>query len=207
MDPLVLAEVRRRIADEDEPLQLARARAPSSAPSPEIGALLAWAAAATSARAAVEIGACGGVSGLWLARGLAPRGVLTSVEADPYAHGLASDAFEGADTTGRVRCIQGDPATVLPRLSDGGYDLVLLQDGAGEYPDQLTHARRLLRPGGLLIARRVLRRGEDADALARFVDVLAEDHEGFRTTVLDVDEGLVLATRLGDDATAGDPTA
>jgi predicted O-methyltransferase YrrM len=119
----------------------------------------------------VEIGACGGVSGLWLARGLAPRGVLTSVEGDPYAHGLASEAFEGAGTAERVRCIQGEPATVLPRLSDGGYDLVLLQGRAADYPDHLAHARRLLRAGGLLIARRVLRRGEDSGgALARFLD-------------------------------------
>ena len=199
MDPLVLAEVRRRIADEDEALTAARSRAPSTAPSPEIGALLAWAAATTQARAAVEIGASGGVSGLWIARGLAPRGVLTSVEADPYAHGLASEAFEWSGTTERVRSIQGEPGTVLPRLSDAGYDLVLLQGRAAEYPDHLAHARRLLRPGGLLVARRVLRRGEDSDALARFVDALAEDREDFTTTVLDVDEGLVLATRLAED--------
>jgi predicted O-methyltransferase YrrM len=203
VDPQVLAEVRRRVADEDEALTSARGRAPSTAPSPEIGALLAWAAATTGARAAVEIGACGGVSGLWLARGLAPRGVLTSVEGDPYAHGLASEAFEGAGTAERVRCIQGEPATVLPRLSDGGYDLVLLQGRAADYPDHLAHARRLLRAGGLLIARRVLRRGEDSDALARFIDALAEDREGFTTAVLDLDEGLVLATRLADDEDEG----
>lgn len=196
MDPQVLAEVRRRLADEDEVLADARARAPGGTPSPEVGSLLAWAATTTGARAAVEVGACGGVSGLWLARGLAPRGVLTSVEPDPYAHGLASEAFESAAASDRVRSIQGEPATVLPRLSDAGYDLVLLQGRASDYPDQLAHARRLLRPGGVLVARRVLRRGEDPEALARFVDGLAEDREGFATTLLDLDEGLVLATRL-----------
>lgn len=204
MDPQVLAEVRRRLADEDEALTAARARAPREAPSPEVGALLAWAATTTTARAAVEVGACGGISGLWLARGLAPRGIVTSVEPDPYGHGLASDAFASAGAADHIRSIQGEPATVLPRLSDAGYDLVLLQGRAGEYPDHLAHARRLLRSGGVLIARRVLRRGEDPEALARFVDALAEDHEGFRSALLDLDDGLVLATRLVDDDEAGD---
>ena len=198
MDPQVLAEVRRRLAEEDAALAAARSRAPDDAPSPEVGTLLAWAATTTGARAAVEVGACGGVSGLWLSRGLATRGVLTSVEPDPYAHGLASDAFGQAEGADRVRSIHGEPATVLPRLSDGGYDLVLLQGAAADYPEQLDHARRLLRPGGVLIARRVLRRGEAPEALARFVDALADDHEGFASTLLDLDDGLVLATRLAD---------
>lgn len=199
MDPEVLAEVRRRLAEEDDALATARARAPGGAPSPEIGSLLAWAATTTGARAAVEVGACGGITGLWLARGLAPRGIVTSVEPDPYAHGLAREAFEDGGATDRIRSIQGEPATVLPRLSDAGYDLVLLQGRAGDYPDHLAHARRLLRVGGALVARRVLRRGEDPEALARFVDTLSGDHEGFRSTLLDVDEGLVLATRLADE--------
>lgn len=199
MDPEVLAEVRRRLAEEDDALATARARAPGGAPSPQIGSLLAWAATTTGARAAVEVGACGGITGLWLARGLAPRGIVTSVEPDPYAHGLAREVFEDGGATDRIRSIQGEPATVLPRLSDAGYDLVLLQGRAGDYPDHLAHARRLLRVGGALVARRVLRRGEDPEALARFVDTLSGDHEGFRSTLLDVDEGLVLATRLADE--------
>jgi predicted O-methyltransferase YrrM len=198
MDPQVLAEVRRLTASEDEDLVRTRARAGADAPSPEVGALLAWLASTTAARAAVEVGSCGGVSGLWLARGLTERGVLTSVEPDPYAHGLASEAFESAGRADRVRAILGEPDTVLPRLSDGAYDLVLLQSRPGDYPDQLPHARRLLRAGGVLVARRVLRHGEAPDALAGFLEALATDHDGFATTVLPLDDGLALATRRAE---------
>ena len=94
-----------------------------------------------------------------------------------------------------MRAIRGDAATVLSRLSDDAYDLVLVQGGAADYPDHLVHARRLLRPGGVLAARGVLRRGEAPDALAAFLEALASD-EGFATTVLPLDDGIALATRV-----------
>jgi predicted O-methyltransferase YrrM len=71
VDPQVLAEVRRLTAAEDDVLTQARGRAAGVVPSPEVGALLAWAATTTGARTVVEVGAAGGVSGLWIARGLA----------------------------------------------------------------------------------------------------------------------------------------
>jgi predicted O-methyltransferase YrrM len=195
MDPQLLAEVRRLTAVEDDAIAQARSRATGVAPTPEVGALLAWAAATVDARAAVEVGAACGVTGLWIARGLGERGVLTSIEADPHAHSLADDAFSQSSGARKVRGILGEPATVLPRLSDGGYDLMVLQSRPADYPEHLDHARRLLRPGGVLIARDVLRRGEAGGALATFLQRLAEDTEFFTTTVLPLDDGIALATR------------
>jgi predicted O-methyltransferase YrrM len=197
MDPQLLAEVRRLTAVEDDAIAQARSRATGVAPTPEVGALLAWAAATVQARAAVEVGAACGVTGLWIARGLVDRGVLTSIEADTHAHSLANEAFSGSGAR-KVRGILGEPDTVLPRLSDGGYDLMLLQSRPAEYPEHLEHARRLLRPGGILIARDVLRRGEAGGALATFLQRLAEDIASFTTTVLPLDDGIALATRRED---------
>ena len=94
------------------------------------------------------------------------------------------------------------PATVLPRLSDDAYDLALLQTAGAATPELLDHARRLLRVGGVLLVRGALRPGDHADALARFLHNLAEDAT-FAATVLPLDQGLVLATRLAD---TDDPT-
>jgi predicted O-methyltransferase YrrM len=197
LDARVLAEVRRLTAAEDGPLLAARDRAGATCqpPTPEVGALLRWAVSTSGARTVVEIGAAGGVSGLWLLGALPAGGVLTSIEPDPQAHGLASQAFAEVSTRSKVRSILGDPATVLPRLSDGAYDLALLQAVPAGYPEDLVHARRLLRPGGMLVARGVLRHGEHGDALARFVQDLAED-PAFSAVVLPVDDGLALATRI-----------
>ena len=199
MDTDVQAEVRRLFAPEEGARAIARERAADTVrpPSPEVGALLQWVATTCQARAAVEIGGAGGVSGLWLLDGLGEGGVLTSIEADPHAHGLATSAYADAEVGTRVRAILGQPEAVLPRLSDGVYDLMLLQAGPSGYADALDHARRLLRPGGVLVARGVLRHGDHADSLARFLDDLAAD-DLLAATVLPLDDGLALATRGRD---------
>jgi len=204
VDETVLAEVRRVMAPEVDTTVTARQRAASVAPPPpEIGALLRWAARTIQAHAVVEVGSAGGVSGAWLLPELPPRGVLTSIEPDTHAHGLATDAYEAIGAGSRVRTILGDPVTVLDRLSDHAYDLVLLQSRPAVTWELLDHARRLLHPGGLLLIRGALRGGEDADALATALQILAED-EAFTATILPVDGGLVLATRLADPSTDTD---
>lgn len=202
IDAEVQATVRRLTAHEDEALVAARHRAADVVPlpMPEVGALLRWAVRATQARTVVEVGAAGGVTGLWLLGALPPRGVLTSLEPDPHAHGLAKDAFQRIGAGSRVRSILGDAATVLPRLADASYDLFLLQGNRGDFPADLGHARRLLRPGGLLLVRGVLRMDEHSDAVGRFVEELAED-PAFDAAVLPVDDGVALATRRGETAT------
>lgn len=206
VDEAVLHEVRRVLAPEPDTTVTARRRAASLAPpAPEVGALLRWAARTVGARAVVEVGAAGGVSGAWLLPELPPRGVLTSIEPDTHAHGLATDAFETMDAGPKVRSIHGDPLTVLGRLSDGAYDLVVLQSRPAVTPGLLDHARRLLRPGGMLVIRGALRGGEDADDVAASLQAVAED-ERFTATVLGVDQGLVLATRLAEpDETSTEP--
>lgn len=205
MDSEVLAEVRHLFAPEEGALANARARVPDhlDAPTPEVGALLRWAALTCRARTAVEIGSGGGISGLWLVPALGERGVLTSIEPDPHAQALATSAYAEGGIEARIRAILSDPTAVLPRLSDGAYDLVLLQGPSSSFPTALEHARRLLRPGGILIARGVLRHGEHAEQLARFLDALAGD-ELLPASVLPLDGGLVLATR-GDDPADADP--
>lgn len=192
MDAELLAEIRRLTSPEDGALAEARARAAqvTTLPPPEVGALLRW--LATGMRHAVEIGAAGGVTGLWLLKGMDERGLLTSVEHDPHQHGLATEAFERAGVAGRVRSILGEPLTVLDRLSDDGYDLCVVQGRPREYPDYLEHALRLVRAGGMVVAPGVLRPGEAGDALARSVQLLIED-ERFDAVVLPFDDGVAIA--------------
>ncbi|MEX2487019.1 MAG: class I SAM-dependent methyltransferase [Nitriliruptoraceae bacterium] len=199
MDPEVLEAIRQVSAPEDEHVAAARARAGNAAmtPTPEIGSLLRWAAAGSGARTAVEIGSAHGVSALWLLDGMRAGGVLTSIEADPHAHALAQDAYAEADVANRIRSIHGDPLTVLPRLSDHAYDLMLVQTDPARYPAMIEHAHRLLRPGAMFVARGVVRRGDHADDLAEFVDTLVRD-PGLLSTILPLEDGIALAIRQPD---------
>jgi predicted O-methyltransferase YrrM len=198
---------RHLFSPEAGPLVAARTRVPDhlDVPSPEVGSLLRWAAVTCRARTAVEVGSGGGISGLWLIPALGPRGMLTSIEPDPHAHGFATTAYAEAEVDAQVRAIRSEPADVLPRLSDGGYDLVILQGATVSYPAALDHARRLLRPGGILIARGVLRGGDHAEHLARFLDALAND-DALTPSILPFDDGLVLATRDDDPPDGADRT-
>lgn len=195
MDGDPLGSARRLVAPEGEVQAAVRSRAAkvTRPPWPEAGALLRWMALRLQARSVVEIGSAGGVSALWLLEGLGDRGLMTSIERDPQLHGMAAKAYEEAGCTHRVRSILGDAESVLPRLSDASYDLVLLQDDdANRYPALLRGAVRLLRDRGTLVARGVLRRGPGADALAQFLEELAEA-DGVVASILDIDDGLALA--------------
>lgn len=191
-----LAVLRQAVAGEDPAVQTARAAAADLAlPSPEVGALLRWLVADRAVRTVVEVGAAGGVSGLWMLPAMPAGGVLTSLEPDADAHRRAVTALEGAPTDSRVRSIHGEATTLLARLADDGYDLILLQSDHGGYPGHLERARSLLRAGGLLVARGVLPVGEHEEALGRFLHDLTED-PAFTATVLPIDDGVALATRL-----------
>jgi len=83
------------------------------------GAALRFLAATLQARAVVEVGTGAGVSGLCLLAGMAPDGVLTSIDIEPEHQRAARRAFTEAGTTaGRMRLIMGQALDVLPRLTD-----------------------------------------------------------------------------------------
>jgi predicted O-methyltransferase YrrM len=153
---------------EDEPLLAARREAAEIGGAPPIGpgggAALRFIAAAISARSVVEIGTGCGTSGIWLLRGMRPDAVLTSVDAEPEHQRLARKAFtEAGFPSNRYRLISGKALDVLPRLTDGAYDLVFCDADKQEYPDYLIAALRLLRPGGVVAFDNALAGGRVAD--------------------------------------------
>lgn len=181
--------VRQFLEPEDEALRAARARSEEAdvpAVTPDTGALLRWLVRVSGAQTIAEVGSAGGYSGLWLLGGAGPKAILTTIEVEPDARQLAQRAFGEGGVTDRVRSIQGSALQVLPKLADTSYDLMFLHTEKAEFPEYLEHARRLLRPGGLVVADGVLGAGEvadetatdeDSDGLRRFNQAVAEDGE------------------------------
>ncbi|MGH3414767.1 MAG: O-methyltransferase [Marmoricola sp.] len=192
---------------EDEILTRARARAEEVGVvpiGPGGGAALRMLAAVLDARVAVEIGTGTGVSGLWLLRGMPGDAVLTSVDIEAEHQRLAKEAFgEAGFPPQRARLIPGSALEVLPRLTDGHYDLVFCDGDKREYPDYLTEAMRLLRPGGVVAFDNALwhdrvadssNRDEQTVAVRELLGAVAE-HESLVSALLPVGDGLLVARK------------
>jgi predicted O-methyltransferase YrrM len=180
---------------EDEPLLTARANAADLGGTepvlPAIGAALRFLACAVGAKTAVEIGTGCGSSGIWLLRGMRPGSTLTSVDTEPEYQRMARKAFTQAGfAQNQCRLILGRALDVLPRLSDGAYDMVFCDADARDYPDYLTAALRLLRPGGVVAFNNAL--------LAGPADPADPPGEGEGDSSLDLDLDLASQVRSND---------
>ncbi|CAA9344486.1 MAG: O-methyltransferase [uncultured Nocardioidaceae bacterium] len=193
---------------EDEVLAGARARATEVgvAPiGPGGGAALRFLAAVTDSRAVVEIGTGTGVSGLWLLRGMRPDGVLTTVDTEAEHQRLAKKTFSEAGVPSqRARLINGAALEVLPRLTDGHYDLVFCDGDKREYADYLAEALRLLKPGGLVAFDNVLWHDRVADPAQRDPETVSIrelgrsvlERDDLLPLMLPVSDGLLVARKL-----------
>jgi predicted O-methyltransferase YrrM len=161
-------------------------------------------AAALPARADVEIGTGAGVSGLWLLGGMPSDGVLTTIDVEPEHQRAAREAFSEAGVPGnRARVISGRALDVLPRLTDGAYDLVLCDAAKEEYEDYLQQALRLLRSGGVVAFDNALWHDRVADPAQRDETTTAirelgrrvRDDEQLTSCMLPVGDGLLVAVK------------
>lgn len=135
---------------------------------PGAGALLRFVALAIRARTACEIGTGAGVSAVYLLRGMSPDGTLTSIDVEPEHQRVARETVKAAGfEPERVRMISGAALDVLPRLTDGGYDLVFIDAVKSEYPAYLEHALRMVRPGGVIAIDNSLWHSKVADPAQR----------------------------------------
>lgn len=88
-------------------------------------------------------------------------------------------------------------------MTDGAYDLVLVDGEASEYPDYVVQAARLLRAGGVMVVHHMLWRDHVADPTARDevtrtlrdLGKSLRDDARFATTLLPVGDGLLVAAK------------
>jgi len=168
------------------------------------GATLRVLAAATSARAVVEVGTGAGVSGLYLLAGMAADGVLTTIDIESEHQRAAKEAFtEAGVAQNRYRLINGSAPEVLPRLRDAAYDLVFVDADKAEYAVYYEQAIRLLRPGGVVAFDNALWHDRVADSSQRDHETMVirdlgktvRDDSRLVSTLLAVSDGLLVAAK------------
>ncbi len=192
---------------ESDAATAARARAEElgcSSIEPGGAAALTVLAAAAGARSVVEVGTGAGVSGLSLLAGMRADGVLTTVDIESDNQRAAKIAFtEAGFAANRYRLINGSAVEVLPRLTDGGYDMVYIGADRSGYGFYHEHAVRLLRVGGVVVYDNMLWGNRVPDpsvrdsetTTLREVGRTVRDDKRLHCSLLSVGDGLLVAVR------------
>jgi predicted O-methyltransferase YrrM len=155
--------------------------------SPAQGKLLHLLARVQGARKILELGTLGGYSTIWLARALPPDGRLISLEVDPKRAEIARANIARAELANMVEIKVGRAADSMQKLlaeGRGPFDLIFIDADKLSYAEYLQWSLKLSRPGTLILADNVIRKGAVADpastdenvrGIRKFNEVLAAE--------------------------------
>ena len=134
------------------------------------GKMLHLLARIAGARKALEIGALGGYSTIWIARALAHGGRLLTLEADAAHAAVARANVERAGLGDRVEVRVGAALDSLPDIEAEGlgpFDFVFIDADKENNANYVAWALRLSRPGTTIVVDNVVRAGRVLDASSR----------------------------------------
>jgi predicted O-methyltransferase YrrM len=140
------------------------------------GKMLNLLARSMQARAILEIGTLAGYSTIWLARALPAGGRLITLEYEPKHAEVARANLARAGLASVVEVRVGRAADTLPQLvaeKRGPFDLIFIDADKVGYPEYFGWALKLARPGTLIIADNVVRKGAVADSASTDANVQA----------------------------------
>ena len=136
------------------------------------------------ARRVLEFGTLAGYSAIWIARGLADGGRLTTLELDPKHADVATQNLAAAGVAHRVDIVVGPAIDSLPALDGETFDLTFVDADKVSTSAYVDWAIGHTRPGGLVVVDNVVRNGAIADphsddanvrAMRSFVAEIATD--------------------------------
>jgi predicted O-methyltransferase YrrM len=139
------------------------------------GKLIHLLARMVGARKALEIGALGGYSTIWLARALPDDGRLITLEVSAKHAEVARRNVARAGLGGKVEIRTGAALSVLPQIEAEGlgpFDFVFIDADKTNNAAYLEWALRLSRPGTAIVVDNVVRYGEVVEAGSRDPDVI-----------------------------------
>ncbi|TAK10999.1 MAG: O-methyltransferase [Acidobacteria bacterium] len=155
----------------DEALEASLAAAvdaglPTISVTPAQGKLLFVLAKSMGATRILELGTLAGYSAIWLARALGPAGRLITLEIDPHHADVARRNFARAGVADRIDLRVGSAHDTLADLaarSVAPFDLIFIDADKVSYAAYFAAVLPLSRPGTLILADNVIRKGAVAD--------------------------------------------
>jgi predicted O-methyltransferase YrrM len=186
-----------------------KANLPGIQVTPNQGKLLQLLAQIQGARRILEMGTLGGYSTICLARALPPGGCLISLELDPAYAQVARKNIERAGLRRRVTIKVGPANDSLAQLVSekvAPFDFIFIDADKAGYPDYFRFAMKLSRPGTVIVADNVVRKGAVIEAnssdanvqgVRRMLDMIASENRvsatGIQTVGSKGHDGFVLA--------------
>jgi len=171
---------------------------------PEQAALMGILLRLCGARTVIEVGTLAGSAAIAMARALPPNGHVHTIEIHPPHAEFARAWIARSDVAEKVTVHLGSGAEILPGFADGSIDAVFLDADKAGYAAYLEQARRLLRPGGMLLVDNAFAFGQlfdeqptdrEAPAVQAFNEILARDPD-FESVIVPIGDGLWVGTRL-----------
>ena len=159
------------------------------------GKLLHLLAKIQGAQRILEIGTLGGYSTIWLARALPPQGRLITLEAAPRHAEIAKGNIARAGLQNQVEIRLGKALDLLGKIAQEKqppFDLIFIDADKESIADYFQWALKLSRPGSVIIADNVVRKGAVVDAgsadsavqgVRRFNEVLAVERRVSATAI------------------------
>lgn len=156
-----------------------------------------------SPRRVLELGTFTGYSALCIAEGLPEGGRLVTVEADDELQETILSNFSRSEAGERIELVVGDALEVCRRWGDGEFDMVFIDADKRQYPEYYREAKRLVRPGGYILADNILWDGHVAEAgrhdrqtlgVREFNDMVASDPD-VEVAIIPVRDGLSIIRR------------
>ncbi|KAF8890530.1 O-methyltransferase family 3 protein [Gymnopilus junonius] len=143
----------------------------------------------------LEVGTLGGYSAIWAARALPQDGQVLTLEIDPHHAKVAQENFKLAGLENKIQLILGPAAESLAKIQiqpEEPFDLAFIDADKANNLLYFTEAKRLVRPGGVIIVDNVVWNGNVADpefsdatveGIRQLLHALKEDKEVEATTV------------------------
>ena len=139
-----------------------------------------------NAKHALEIGTLAGYSGIHIARGLQPGGMLTTVDINPAHSSAASGFFAKAGLESKVDVITSPALDHMQKLVAEGkkFDLIFIDADKTGYHNYYNEALRLSHPGTVILFDNMLKAGNvidmsmsdpDLDAVREMNELLSND--------------------------------
>lgn len=176
--------------------------------SPSSGKLLTLLVSIAGAKNILEIGALGGYSGIYLARGFGNEGKLTSLELEKNYAELAASNLAKAGFGEQTTYMTGPALANLEKLlaDQRRFDFFFIDADKENYENYLNFCIKLAEPGAVIAADNVLAGGSVANPAAdprRYTDTMKKfnetvaNHPSLESILVPVGDGLTVSRVKG----------